>query len=151
MTGTPIDLNNGFGFPPGSVTGSDQYGAIPFYLTLDQNKNLVLPTIGAPQRGTRDILRAGGMQNWDMSLFKNIKLGSNERRYLQLRGEAFNIFNHPNFQDKNYNVSMNGPWDYADPTTPLSISKNSNWGTYNDQYSGVGGPRVVQLAAKFYF
>jgi hypothetical protein len=151
MTGTPIDFNNGFGFPPGSVTGSDQYGAIPFYLTLDQSKNVVLPTIGPPKRGTRDILRAGGMQNWDMSLFKNIKLGSSERRYLQLRGEAFNIFNHPNFQDKNYNVSMNGPWDYATPTTALSISKNSNWGTYNDQYSGVGGPRVVQLAAKFYF
>ncbi len=151
MTGTPIDLNNGFGFPPGSITGSDQYGAIPFYLTLDKSGNLVLPTIGSPQRGTRDILRAGGMQNWDMSLFKNIPLGKSEARYLQLRFEAFNAFNHPNFQDKNYNVSMTGPWNYANPTDPLVISKNSNWGTYNDQYSGVGGPRVLQLAAKLYF
>jgi hypothetical protein len=86
-----------------------------------------------------------------MSLFKNSKLGSSEQRYLQLRLEAFNAFNHPNFQDKNYNASATGPFDFADPTAALSISKNSNWGTYNDQYSGVGGPRVVQLAAKLYF
>ena len=30
MTGTPIDLNSSFSFPPGSVTGSNQYGALPF-------------------------------------------------------------------------------------------------------------------------
>ncbi|HUO24344.1 MAG TPA: carboxypeptidase regulatory-like domain-containing protein [Candidatus Aquilonibacter sp.] len=152
MTGTPIDLNNSFSFPPGSVTGSNQYGAIPFYYTLDANLNPVLPAIGAPVRGTRDTLRAGGMQNWDMSLFKNIPLGSNEARYLQLRLEAFNAFNHPNFQDKYYTPTVNGPWEYADPATPLSITKNSNWGAYSDTYgTGPGGFRVVQLGAKVYF
>jgi hypothetical protein len=150
MTGTPVDLNSGFSFPPGSVTGSNQYGAIPFYYTLDQSGNPVLPAIGAPVRGTRDTLRSGGMQNWDMSLFKNIPLGS-ERRTLQLRLEAFNAFNHPNFNDKFYGVTVNGPWRYASPTTPLTISKNSNWGMPADTYSGGGGFRVVQLGAKFYF
>jgi len=91
------------------------------------------------------------MEDWDMSIFKNIPLGQNEQRYLQLRLEAFNVFNHPNFQDKNYSASVDGPWNYADPATPLAIRKNSNWGTYNDTYSNVGGPRVLQLAAKFYF
>ena len=150
MTGTPVDLNSSFSFPPGSVTGSNQYGAIPFYYTLDQSGNPVLPAIGAPARGTRDTLRSGGMQNWDMSLFKNIPLGS-ERRTLQLRLEAFNAFNHPNFNDKFYGVTVNGPWRYASPTTPLTISKNSNWGMPADTYSGGGGFRVVQLGAKFYF
>lgn len=145
-----MDLNSGFSFPPGSVTGSNQYGAIPFYYTLDQSGNPVLPAIGAPVRGTRDTLRSGGMQNWDMSLFKNIPLGS-ERRSLQLRLEAFNAFNHPNFNDKFYGVTVNGPWRYASPTTPLTISKNSNWGMPMDTYSGGGGFRVVQLGAKFYF
>jgi len=150
-TGTPIDLNSGFSFPPGSVTGSDQYGAIPFYYSLDQAGNLVLPKIGAPVRGTRDILRTGGMQNWDLSLFKNFPLGKNEARYLQLRLEAFNAFNHPNFNDKNYSPSVTGPWNYASPTDPFTITKNEDWGRYTDTYSGAGGFRVIQLGAKIYF
>jgi hypothetical protein len=151
MSGTPVDLNNGFGFPPGSITGSDQYGALPIYLTLDAAGNPLVPIIGSPQRGSRDTLRNGGMQNWDMSLFKNIPLGKSEARYLQLRLEAFNAFNHPNFSDKRYGVQSSGPWAYASPTDPLSVTKNADWGTYSDTYSGSGGFRVVQLGAKLYF
>jgi hypothetical protein len=92
------------------------------------------------------------MQNWDTSLFKNIPMGKNEARYLQLRLEAFNAFNHPNFNDKNVGYTVNGPWEYSDPATPLSISKNANWGTNADTYgTGPGGSRVVQLGAKIYF
>jgi hypothetical protein len=91
------------------------------------------------------------MQNWDMSLFKNIPLGSNEARYLQLRLEAFNAFNHPNFSDKNSGITVDGPWQYS-PTDPLTISKNGNFGTYSDTYgTGPGGFRVLQLGAKIYF
>jgi hypothetical protein len=100
------------------------------------------------------------MQNWDMSLFKNIPMG--ERYSIQLRLEAFNAFNHANFQDKNYGLSANGPWQWtyntpagAGSNTPtVSISKNGNWGSYSDTYNNTGGPggfRVVQLGAKFYF
>ena len=149
MTGTPIDLNSSFSFPPGSVTGSNQYGALPFYYSLDTSGNPMLPAIGAPNRGSRDRLRTGGMQNWDMSLFKNIPFG--ERYSIQLRLEAFNVFNHPNFNDKNYGANVTGPWAYTSPTDPLTITKNDNWGTYSDTYSGAGGFRVLQLGAKFYF
>jgi hypothetical protein len=87
-----------------------------------------------------------------MSLFKNIPIGKNEARSIQLRLEAFNAFNHPNFATKNYGLTVNGPWEYADPATPLSISKNANWGTNATTYgTGPGGFRVVQLGAKFYF
>jgi hypothetical protein len=89
------------------------------------------------------------MQNWDISLLKNIPI--RERIYFQLRLEAFNAFNHPNFNDKNYVPSVNGPWAYSDPATPLSIAKNVNWGSYSDTYTGTGGARVVQLGAKFIF
>jgi len=152
MTGAPVDFNNGFGFPPGSITGSDQYGAIPIYLSLDAAGNPLVPTIGAPGRGTRDVLRNGGMQDWDMSLFKNIPLGKSDVRYLQLRLEAFNVFNHPNFDNKNYGVDSTGPWAYANATDPLTVTKNSTWGTYSNTYgSGPGGFRVLQLGAKIYF
>lgn len=155
MTGTPVDLNNGGSFPSGYFNGGNQWSKVGFNYTLDQSGNLVFPAIGPPTRGTRDILRTGGMQNWDMSIFKNIPLGSNEARYLQLRLEAFNAFNHPNFNDKNYGVNVDGPWPwFGDPSRPLSTTKNSNWGQNSDTYNSSGGPggfRVVQLAAKIYF
>jgi hypothetical protein len=151
MTGTPVDLNNAYSFPSGSLDGGNMWGNIPFYYTADRQGNPVTPQVGFPQRGTRDILRYGGIQNWDMSLLKNIPLGS-EARYLELRLETFNTFNHPNFTNQNYGYSVNGPWEYADPTSTISITKNSNFGTNaNTPDTGPGGFRVVQLGAKIYF
>jgi hypothetical protein len=152
MTGAPVDLNNNYSFPSGSVDGSNMWGAIPFYYSLDASGNPVLPAIGPPVRGSRDTIRNSNMQTWDMSLFKNIPLGHNEARYIQLRLEAFNVFNHPNFSTRNYGITTNGPWQYSDPTTPLTISKNANWGTPSSTYgTAPGGFRVVQLGAKIYF
>ena len=42
-----------------------------------------------------NMLRGPGYQNWDMNLTKNTTLWREYR--LQLRAEAFNTFNHPNF------------------------------------------------------
>lgn len=152
MTGTPVDLNNSYSFPSGSLDGGNMWGNIPFYYTADRHGNPVLPAVGPPVRGTRDILRYRGIQNWDMSLLKNVPLGSNEARYLQLRLEAFNTFNHPNFTGQNYGYSVNGPWEYSDPTTLISIAKNGNFGTkQSTPNTGAGGFRVIQLGAKIYF
>ena len=152
ISGAPVDLNNNYAFPSGSLDGGNMWGNIPFYYTADPHGNPALPAVGFPQRGTRDVLRYGGIQNWDMSLFKNLPLGKNEARYLQLRLEAFNLFNHPNFTSQNYGYSVNGPWEYSDPSTLISISKNSNFGTNaSTPNTGPGGFRVVQLGAKIYF
>ena len=110
------------------------------------------------------------MQNWDMSVFKNVPLGNSERYSLQLRLEAYNIFNHPNFNDKMYpttgnngaGLNFNGPfeWTYGTPagsgssSPTFSLSKASNWGKNSDTYNSSGGPggfRVLQLGAKFVF
>ena len=141
--------------PANVLTGSNQYGALPpAWVGLDKNGNLQLPRIGAiPFTGSRSVLRDGGMQNWDMSIFKNIPLGKNEHRYLQLRGEAFNIFNHPNFDQKDYAANLTLPSCSATGCTPMSIApaNPTTFRQYISQYSGVGGPRVLQLAAKIYF
>ena len=150
QTGAPIDTGNNWAGEPGALDGSNMWGAIPLYYAFDKNLNPLLPAIGPQVRPTRDLLRTGGMQNWDMSIFKNIPLGRNEARFLQLRLEAFNAFNHPNFYDKNYSVDLNGPWQWQ-PGTAFSISQGSGWGKNTDTYSGVGGFRVIQLGAKIYF
>jgi len=98
------------------------------------------------------------MQNWDMSLFKNIPLGSNEQRFMQLRLEAFNVFNHPNFQNVNLNWTVNPPSGTSPPTLAINTRPagdtalyGSYFGEYSNTYYGNGGSRVVQLALKIYF
>jgi hypothetical protein len=160
MTGTPVPDYSVNGndmaiwVPANVLTGSEQWGALPPAWTgLDKNGNLQLPRIGLPFTGSRGVLRDGGMQNWDMSIFKNIPLSKDGRRYLQLRGEAFNIFNHPNLDQKDYAANLTLPSCSSTGCTPMSIApaNSTTFGHYISQYSGVGGPRVLQLAAKFYF
>ncbi len=158
MTGAPLAdyLNDGGSFalwvPANQLTGSTQWGALPpAWLGLDSSGKPVLPAIGKPFAGSRGNVRGGGMQNWDMSVFKKIPFGSSERVYLQLRGEAFNIFNHPNFDQKHIGANLTLPSCDSESCVPMSISANSNNGQHISQYSGAGGPRVLQLAVKLYF
>ncbi len=177
MTGYPIDP--GIWWPPaqtisgtynGDAIGWQRAWVYPFVVS-DPNHHVGSsrwdpaafrpPNIGIPLGASRSNLRTGGMQNWDMSIFKNIPLGANEQRYIQLRLEAFNVFNHPNFNNVNVNWYMNAP----SGTTPAELVINTRgssgcdttqlygscFGEYTNQYTGVGGPRVIQLAAKFYF
>jgi hypothetical protein len=104
-------LNNGYGWNSGALDGSNMWGPYPYFYSIDGAGSLITPTVQFPPRATRDALRGGGLQNWDMSLFKNIPI--RERYFIQLRLEAYNVFNHPNFQDKFYNVNINGPWQWT--------------------------------------
>lgn len=74
--------------------------------------------------------RTDGMQNLDLSLFKNFQI--RERTRLQLRGEFFNITNTPTFGNPNGNIAA------GDFGVVRSLATNS-------------GPRQVQLALKLYF
>lgn len=157
MTGAPQPLTDwavGGWFEQGAILGSNFAwdNRIPsFVFSLDKSGNPVLPAIGQPSHYPRDAVRTGGMQNWDMSLFKNIPI--RERYSIQLRLEAFNAFNHPNFNRKNYQVNISAPAQWG-MDAPYTISKGTPWGTNADTYNSTGGPggfRVLQLGAKFYF
>ena len=79
--------------------------------------------------------------NVDFAVSKNTQLF--ERVTLQLRAEFFNIFNHPNFALPNFFVVPGfGP---AGLITQTPDQAQTNPGL------GGGGPRVIQLAAKFSF
>jgi hypothetical protein len=75
----------------------------------------------------RNILRAPGSEDCDFSLFKNITI--NEKVRLQVRGEFFNIFNHPNFGYPNPSVGS-GPFGSIASASP---------------------GRIIQVAAKVLF
>jgi subtilisin-like proprotein convertase family protein len=86
-------------------------------------------TIVANQPGTagRGVVQGPPTTRFDFTMTKNIRFGESMR--LQLRGEAFNIFNHTNFR---------------------TIGTNITLGTYGT-VTAVRDPRTIQLGAKFYF
>ncbi|PYV38923.1 MAG: TonB-dependent receptor, partial [Acidobacteria bacterium] len=66
------------------------------------------PIFTAPPKGTfnhqdgiRNIIHNPGFQNWNMGLFK--KFPVTERTGLQFRAQAFNVFNHPNWDRASFN------------------------------------------------
>ncbi len=87
------------------------------------------PTTAQPFGGTarRGAVNGPGLWRYDMSLMKAFRI--TERSNLQFRAEAFNLFNHTNFQ---------------------SIGTTRGTGTYNS-VTAVRDPRIVQLALKFQF
>jgi hypothetical protein len=151
-TGVPV--NSSIWIPANTLTGSNQWGKVPpVYLgsscgCWDPNA-LVAPTIGQPYFGTRDTMRQGGLQNWDMSIFKNFPLGNSEQRYIQLRAEAFNVFNHPNFDTRNVDVNVADP--FSSSTGTYVVTAGSSFGQNKSEYQGLGGARKLQLAVKLYF
>jgi Carboxypeptidase regulatory-like domain len=91
----------------------------------------VAPWNGGPNNGFgnagKDAVRIGGLFNFNLSLFKNIRI--TEGQSLQLRFESFNTFNHTQFQGVD------------------SGSHDSNFGQVVNDY----GPRTLQLGAKYQF
>jgi hypothetical protein len=79
-----------------------------------------------------DMLYGPRFQSWDMNLKKNTTWG--DHYTVQLRADAFNIFNHPNFNPPNANIS------------------NSNVGTVT-AISGTPSyeARTMEFAVKFNF
>jgi Carboxypeptidase regulatory-like domain/TonB dependent receptor len=91
-----------------------------------------VPTYDTYGNSAYDMLRGPAFQDWDMNLKKNISW--HDHYNLQLRADSFNVFNHPNFQTPNANIS------------------NSNVGTITAISSTPSyEQRTVEFAAKFNF
>jgi hypothetical protein len=96
-----------------------------------------LPIPGTFGNVSRGSLRGPGLVDVDTSLFKRIRIS--ERFNLQLRAEAFNIFNHPNFAYPNQVVFSGDSSNY---------SYSSSAGTIT---AGATTSRQLQLALKLMF
>jgi hypothetical protein len=100
----------------------------------------------------RNSLRGPSFKEFNFSVFKNTNL--NERVTLQLRAEFFNLINHPNFSSPllpNFIADIGSP----DAATgrhsgfyPITATGDVGIG---NPFLGGGGPRGIQLAAKFTF
>jgi len=88
----------------------------------------------------KNVLRLPKTSNWDVQLSKYFNF--TEHWKLQLRGEYFNVLNHPNFAPE----SANGTDQIS------SFDKLNNNGAFGTFRAGQGAdPRIAQLAAKIFF
>ncbi len=87
----------------------------------------------------RNSLYGPGILNFNMALYKNFNFTENTR--IQLRLEAFNVFNHT--QWANINVGLSAP-------TSGTAFSGPNAGS-SGQITSARDPRQLQLAGKFYF
>ncbi len=81
-------------------------------------------TVGNAGRG---IMTGPGINSWDINLSKSFRI--HEEKRLQVRGEFFNAFNHPSFNN------------------PGATFGTPSFGVI----SSAGAGRVIQMGAKFYF
>jgi hypothetical protein len=112
----------------------------------------------------RNSLTGPTYKQWDLAIYKNTAL--TERLSLQLRAEFFNVLNHPNFANPelpafiadpaaNINRSctcgfVQAPGNREVGNGALQITATGDVGIGNP-FLGGGGPRGIQLAAKFTF
>jgi hypothetical protein len=94
------------------------------------------PARGDFGNAPKDVIRLPGTNNWDFSLFKNIPLRS-ESRYLQLRWELYNAFNHTQFSG----VDTTARFDAA------GNQVNTNFG----RVTAAREPRYMQLSLRLTF
>jgi hypothetical protein len=146
-TGMPVTLvnygdNSLLGAEPNGINnfGVDEPDVAKGSLALNHNPrngqsyfNTALFTdnaLGTPGTASRRYFYGPGMVNFDMALLKNLKLS--DVRSVQLRLEAFNVFNHAQFFG------------------PQAVDGNISSGTFG-QVVSAAAPRLVQLGAKFTF
>ncbi|MBO0722273.1 MAG: hypothetical protein J2P41_15715, partial [Blastocatellia bacterium] len=139
----------------------------PNGLQIDPNA-FIIPALGSLGLGERTYLRNPGINNTDLSLFKNFSLGNPDKgRKIQLRLEAFNVFNHTQFSSINAGTNLSVPSANGGLATGGDIFNNygsvvitnnlrpagstAPLGTYFGEYNGARDPRILQLGVKIYF
>jgi Carboxypeptidase regulatory-like domain/TonB dependent receptor len=108
---------------------------------------MIPPPLGQFGNMGRNMFQDTGFKNFDFSLAKNFHFGDAMR--LQFRAEFFNIFNHPNFA--NPYGGQNG-FGLNDPSVrPFGCGCATPDIAAANPAVGSGGPRSIQLGAKFVF
>lgn len=101
-----------------------------------------VPRFGALGRNT---LRTPGLNNWNINLQKNIRLGETSR--IELRAEFFNVFNHPQFTQGSISPfsPLGGNINSIAASAPATRFLNP------DTITTDGGGRVIRYQLKLLF
>ncbi|HQU82079.1 MAG TPA: TonB-dependent receptor [Pyrinomonadaceae bacterium] len=151
-SGLPVTVNQtggifgGFSGRPNIVPGVDPYCS-NYNVPNCQFNAAAFQVVPAGVYGNagRNILRGPRFVQADSSLFKNTRLS--ERTSLQLRLEVFNLFNFANYADPSGGLVCGG-------SVGACGAFGTSTSTVGNQLGGLlgfGGPRQIQLSARFNF
>lgn len=153
-SGLPVNITRtggtfgGFSYRPNVVPGVDPYCSNYSVPNCQFNPAAFSnPGPGVFGNAGRNLLRGPRFTQVDASLFKNTKLS--ETTSLQLRLEVFNLFNFANYADPSGGLSCVGSIGRCDIE-----SFGKSFSTVGNQLGGLlgyGGPRQIQLSARFNF
>ncbi len=166
QTGTPFSITNGgaygdnAGVGNGVGTGSyvdiigNPYAAPPQSGVIGNIGPLLYnPAAFAEPTGLtfgdagRNILNNPSRTNFDMGLFKHFPIRS-EQRAIEFRAEAFNVFNHTQWNGINASASCyQGPNNSPGDPSCFTVDNANNFLLP----SGAHNPRILQLGMKFIF
>jgi len=144
QSGNPLQINAGnntLGLSGSTTNRADQVKAVTYPHTVNQWFDPTAFAQPAPLtwgNSPKAAVVGPGRDNWTMSLFKDFRM--TERAGVQLKVDAFNVWNHTQFTGVNTGV-LNGTLGTG------SNAYNSTAGAIN----AVADPRVFQLGAKAYF
>jgi hypothetical protein len=133
---------------PNILCDPNQGGAQTFQQWFNPACFQITPTAGSNfsntvGNGARGIVLGPSTKRVDITLSKNFRWG--ERYRLQLRGEAFNVFNWTNFRGLS-----TGVWNTG--TAPVAFGGTCTTGcSIFGSVTTVRDPRNMQLGVKFYF
>ncbi|HKI00261.1 MAG TPA: TonB-dependent receptor [Candidatus Sulfotelmatobacter sp.] len=130
----PLDVPN---FSAGKVLAdtNPRHGNAYFNISLFSQENL-----GQLGNSRRRFFHGPGLNNFDMTLLKTTQI--TESTELQLRFEAFNLFNHAQFNNPNSLINADA---FNPDGTPMSGS-----GTFG-VVTSARDPRIMQIGAKILF
>jgi hypothetical protein len=121
-------------------------GTVVGYLANNPNARYIQTGDGAQSNIGRNSFLLPAINNVDFSVFKNFRFG--ESKYIQLRADFFNVFNHPQYVPGSVNsvdpVGTTGltTLNQVTPLTPDFLNPSAVLSS---------NPRVIQVAARFNF
>lgn len=149
VPGVPLYIDDA-AFPGGRRINPAAFTRPPTELVGGIRRPLRQGTVG------RNSLRGFGAWQVDFALRREIKLG--DRLRMQLRGDFFNVFNHPNFGSVNRTLVFNAAGQVTNLATfglaSSMLGRSLGGGGLGGGFSPlfqIGGPRSTQLSVKLLF
>jgi hypothetical protein len=117
------------------------------YLATNPNAKYIQAAAGAVSGIGRNTFLLPAINNWDISLFKNFRFGDSAK-YVQLRADFFNAFNHPQYVPGSVNTV--DPVGTTGLTTLNQVAPKTT-DFLNPSKVLSSNPRVIQMALRFNF